>query len=321
MRANVRVMTLVARFDTPGSLRDLPSGSPFYASWHRIIDGLIQDRVRLSGPGFSVDPSKVDINVLEKRTATWTGFSRPLLTEHRDDRAAAFAAGEDRAVQIEYLEWHVTRTGGKISKVVFVTETPEYWRALATADPSVLLKLYQRYVSPDVKMGDLFSADGEYDPMNRWNTTDGIVHYIMRINSMKDLLGVSQEFEGAERALDGYDPLPYRRATGADARLSFDNWAITRKSLSVATGDPPGLYMIDWDDTGWAKPDGTPVGDYWTVIRGDRSAALRLQYEVPASEGFTVGDIRIGDRPITTGGQMAEHITMSAHSVAGREGS
>ena len=107
--------------------------------------------------------------------------------------------------------------------------------------------------------------------------------------------------------------------TGADARLSFDNWAMTRKALSVGTDDPPGLYMIDWDDTGWTKPDGTPVGNYWTVMRGDRQAALRLQYEVPESEGFAVGDIRIGGRKITTGGQIAEHITVSAHTVAGVE--
>jgi hypothetical protein len=33
---------------------------------------------------------------------------------------------------------------------------------------------------------DLFDADGTYDPMNRWNTTDGILRYIMPINSMSD---------------------------------------------------------------------------------------------------------------------------------------
>ena len=76
--------------------------------------------------------------------------------------------------------------------------------------------------------------------------------------------------------------------------------------------------MIDWDDTGWEEPDGTPVGDYWRVIRGAPGAALRVEYEVPAAEGYAVGDIRIGGRPITTGGQLAEHVVMSAHGVAGR---
>jgi hypothetical protein len=141
----------------------------------------------------------------------------------------------------------------------------------------------------------------------------------MRINSMKDLLGVSEERQNAGDAKDGYDTVPYARPTGADARLSFDNWAMTRKALSVGTADPPGLYIVDWDDTGWTKPDGFPVGDYWTVVRGEPGAALRLEYAVPEPEGFAVSDIRIGGRPITTGGQLAEHVTVSAHTVAGRE--
>jgi hypothetical protein len=306
-------------FDAPGRLRDLPVGSPFYQSWRAVLDGLIRMRVPLSGPGFSVDPSKIDLEVRERRVKTWTGFPRPLLMQHRDDRQAAFAAGEKREVQIEYLEWHVTRVAGKITRVVFVTETPEYWTELAKADRSVLLALYREHVSPDVTMADLFPGGGAYDPKNRWNTTDGIVHYIMPINSMRDLLGVSEEQQNAQDAKDGFGTVPYARATGADARLSFDNWAMTRKSLSVGTDDPPGLYMIDWDDTGWAKPDGSPVGDYWKVVRGARRAALRLEYEVPESEGFVVGDISIGGRQITTGGQMAEHITVSAHTVAGTE--
>lgn len=306
-------------FDTPGRLRDLPEGSPFYASWRQTLDDLIETRKQLSGQGFSVNPSKINLDVLERRTKTWTGFPRPLLVQHRDDRSTALQKGEDREQQIEYLEWQVTRSAGKITRVMFVTETPEYWEEVARADQSVLLGLYQELVSPDVKMDDLFTGDGTYNRRNRWNTTEGIVHYIMPINSMGDLLGVSEEQPNPRDAADGYHALPYSRQTGADAKLSFDNWAMTRKSLSVGTDNPPGLYMVDWDDTGWVKPDGTPVGDYWTVVRGDRHAALRLQYEVPKSEKFTVGDIRIGGRRITTGGQIAEHVTVSAHTIAGRE--
>ncbi|MCX5042533.1 hypothetical protein OG921_05035 [Aldersonia sp. NBC_00410] len=251
-------------------------------------------------------------------TWTCTGFSRPLLVEHRDDRAAAFAAGEDRATQIEYLEWHVTRVDGRIQRVEFSTETPEYYRTLAASDPDAVLALYRQLVDPGVRSEEIFPG-GVYDPMNRWNTTDGIVHYIMRVNSMKDLLGVSQEAPVPATARDGYDALPYRRATGADARIGFDHWAIARTGLSIGTANPPGIYMIEWDDSGFACPDGTPVGDYWTVLRGLPGAALRLRYEVPAADGFTVSDIHIGGRPITAGGHLAEHIVMSAHIVCGIE--
>lgn len=314
-------MSLVARFDTPGGLRDLPPASSFYADWHRTIGGLVRDRAELSGPGRSVDPSRVDLEVSARRVYAWTGFPRPLMAEdHRDDRRGAFAAGEDRKVQIEYLEWHVTRRAGKIVKVVFSTETPEYWKGLAAADPETVLDLYRTLVSPDVERDDLFPGGGAYDPENRWNTTDGIVHYVMPINSMKDLLGVSQEAPpGGAGVLDGYGALPYTRATGADARLGFDNWAMARSGLSVSTIDAPGLFMIDWDDTGWERPDGSPVGDYWRVVRGRAGAALRLEYEVPPVEGFDVGDVTIGGRPITTGGELAEHVVMSAYGQAGRE--
>ena len=78
----------------------------------------------------------------------WTGFPRPhLVVNHRDDREAAFRPGEDRHAQHEYLEWHVTRDGAvAITKVTFVTETPEYWEALAETEPALLLELYRELV-------------------------------------------------------------------------------------------------------------------------------------------------------------------------------
>lgn len=312
-------MGTLSRFDTPGSLRDLPSSPTFADRWHQVVAGLVRTSTPLSGTGAYVDPSEVAIDLTETRTYTWTGFSRPLLMKHRDDRPAAFAEGEARATQIEYLEWHVSRDDdGVVTKVTFTTETPEYWKLLAAESPERTLELYRELVDPAVRHEDLFPGGGRYDPMNRWNTTDGIVHYVMPINSMKDLLGVSQEPERTGRALDGYDALPYGRETGADARINVDLWAITRKGLAAATADPPGPLMIDWDDTGWTAPDGSAVADHWTVVRGTRGAALRVVYEVPSDAGYRVGDIRIGGRPVTTGGQLAEHIVMSAHGVAGR---
>ena len=312
-------MGLVGKFDTPGSVRDVPEGSPLFERWHAVIGALIARSTSLSGAGAYVDPSERDLDVTATRAYTWTGFSRPLLMKHRDDRQAAFAEGEERSTQIEYLEWHVVRDpSGVIVRVTFTTETPEYWKALAKVDPDRVVALYQELVDPAVRSQDLFDAQGKYKPMNRWNTTDGIVHYVMPINSMKDLLGVSQEAERTGTALDGYDALPYGRETGADARLNLDLWSISRKGYAVATEDPPGPLIIGWDDSGWTDPDGGAVDDHWTVVRGKRGAALRVVYEVPSAAGYRVGDIRIGGRPITFGGQLAEHVVMSAHGVIDR---
>ena len=81
------------------------------------------------------------------------------------------------------------------------------------------------------------------------------------------------------------------------------------------------MYMVGWDDTGWTKPDGSPVGNYWRVVRPPSTPggpALRLEYQVPADEGFVVGDVSIGGRRIEHGGQLAEHVTVLIGGLAGR---
>jgi hypothetical protein len=307
----------LVRFATPGRLDDVGADSDFHDRWHELVSALVPKSTSVSGAGAYVNPALRGGNRNRGQALTWTGLSRPLLVEHRDERRRAYEQAENRDNQIEYLEWHVVRRKGRITRVTFTTETPEYWKLLAELHPEVVLKLYRRHVSRRVRREDLFPDGKTYDPLNRWNTRRGIVHYVMSINSMKDVLGVSQESEPTGQAADGFDQLPYSRATGADSRIDFDIWALSRQGFDIATDNPPGLYMIGWDDSGWTKPDGTPVGDYWTVDRGARGSALRVTYRVPPGEPFEVGDILIGGRPIEFGGQIAEHITMSTHIVSG----
>jgi hypothetical protein len=319
-------LPFVKRFDTPGSLRDAPAGSRLYADWHRLVSDLLKKRVQGSGAGEFFDPSQSDFTPASEHVYAWMGFPRPhLVVDHRDDREAAFRAGEDRKAQHEYLEWHVERDGaGQIVKVTFTTETPEYWQLLAAAEPDVVLALYREFFGAAVRRAHLFDSRGRYKPENVWNTERGIVHYVMSINGIAPLLQAEEDTPVVRRALDNYDALPLVFAggtplfTSADARFSLDIGVLSRQGLSVTVREPVGLYMIEWDDTGFTKPDGKPVDNYWRVVRGTPEAALRLEYAVPASEGFTVGDIRIGGRPIRYGGQLAEHVTVMAAGLAGR---
>lgn len=318
-------MAFVTRFDTPAGLRDVPPDSPFYGKWHDRVARIIKRRTPGAGPGEFFDPSELDFEPVASPSYPWIGFPRPhLLIKHRDDRNAAFRAGENRDAQHEYLEWQVTRTDGKITKVTFVTETPEYWSTLAATAPERVLELYRELVDPAVAMGELLKQDGTYDPRNSWTRERGIVHYVMQINSLSALINAEQDTVISPTSLDNYDGLPLRFdasneiSTASDARFSLDIGAFSRRGLAVTLREPVGLYMVEWDDTGWTKPDGTPVDDYWRVIRGTPEAALRLEYEVPAGEGFVVGDIRIGGRLIEFGGQIAEHITVMAGGVVGR---
>lgn len=313
-------MPAVTRFDTPGSLRDLPADHGFYDSWHTKVDGLFNPSVIAGNPrGEFFDPSDSNLDVAGERHLTWMGFPRAWMTvDSRDNRAFAFSRCEDREVQEEYLEWHVTkRADGTITKVVLVTETPEYWTELALADRATLFALYRSLVGPAVTEAELFNGpSGKYNPRNVWNTERGIVHYIQRINTLGVAVRLAKKSVNTDPALDNFE-VPLSQKTSADPRVALDVGALARRGLSVTLREPVGLYMTDWDDTGWTKPNGRPVGNYWNVRRGVVGAALRLEYQVPASEGFAVGEIRIGGRPIDFGGQIAEHVTVMVGGVAG----
>jgi hypothetical protein len=176
--------------------------------------------------------------------------------------------------------------------------------------------LYQALVDPAVVEADLHVA-GVYNRRNRWNTTDGIIHFIQTINTLGAALGLAQGSVNSGGARDNYEASPGPR-TSVDPRVAMDIGSLARKGLSITLRDPIGLYITGFDDTGWTKPDGSPVDNYWTITRGSAGQVLRLEYEVPAGEGFVVGDIRIGGRPIEFGGQIAEQVTCTIGGVAGR---
>ena len=48
----------------------------------------------------------------------------------------------------------------------------------------------------------------------------------------------------------------------------MDGNTLVRKNLAVTVRDPVGVYIAGCDDTGWTKPNGSPVGNYWRIIRG-----------------------------------------------------
>ena len=296
-------MALLPRFDTPASLRDMPVGSPFYDNWNRFIGDRIAPSTAGSGGGEFYDPTETNVNIIAEHTLVWMGFPRALLVAgNRDDRRAAFMAGEDRDLQEEYCEWRVTRARDKITKVVFVTETPEYYEALWAVDRAVVVGLYRTLVNPAVVEADLHSG-GVYNRRNRWNTADGIIHFIQSINTLSAALGLAQGSVNSGSARDNYEASA-GPSTSVDPRVAMDIGSLSRKTLSVTLRDPIGLYITGFDDMGWTKPDGSPVDNYWHITRGVAGQVLRLEYEVPASEGFVVGDIRIGGRPIEFGGPL-----------------
>jgi hypothetical protein len=328
-------MALVTRFDTPASLRDLPEGSPFYRDWHNYLAASLNTTAATgTATGEFYDASEVDVGGLADRSLVWMAFPRRVLVAHRDDRRAAFAVADDevatRRWQDEYCEWRVTRNAeGKITSVVFVAETPEYWERLWAADPARVVELYQELVDPGVGEADLrVGGPGSgYNRFNRFNTTDGIVHLIQPTNTLDAALRLAQGSIHTNGTRDNYEVFA-SADTSVGPRVQLDIGALARTGQSLTLRDPIGPYIACYDDSGWTEPDdspddspdGAPVGNYWRIVRFTPGRILRLEYRVPEEKGFVVGDIRIGGRPIEWGGQIAEHITCTIGGVAGRRG-
>ncbi|MER7707680.1 hypothetical protein ABTX81_32865 [Kitasatospora sp. NPDC097605] len=333
-------MTKLPSYNPPGHLTDLDGAG--LKAW----DTFISDSVDRAAQG--PDPSEVlndsprsqyynltrtdtDADATEA-TVTWTAFPRTIKLTSLGDLQRWKRADASRDVQDEYCEWSVTRgTDGKITKVTFTCEGPEYWSLLAQTDPAAVLALYRQFVDPGVQHGDLFAVDGTYNPRNRWNdsTSHGAMHLVQRNNT----LGAEIELAAAAtivRVIDGEELTTEQQLVqcsmygqaerNSDPHIGGSVNAIARQKADIALADPVGLYFNDLSTDGWAAPDGSDPKDYWTYVRGDADHPVRAVYEVPQERGFTVGDITINGKPIQFGAQITDFITIRLTAVACRFG-
>lgn len=288
------------------------------------------------------------------KAISWIGFPQLITNAHPGNHQAALkeadtllsdADGPFRP-QDEYCEWFVTRAAGgnKITRVDFTCEGPEYWFAMAHGYPdgipataktanahgekNKVLTLYQQLVSPTVQMNDLFK-NGVYKPRNKWNTTNGAVHLTHPANTLEAEINIAAQ-STVLRARQGQlltdqDALICCAGYGVPGRASDPTIggnvnALARQGDSITLANPVGLYIDSLNTTGWVTPDGTAASSFWTIVRGAPGSALRAVFQVPASKGYTVSDIKIGGVAIQFGGQIAEHILMKLTGVACRIG-
>src|SRR4029077_14840566 len=109
-----------------------------------------------------------------------------------------------------YCEWFTHREAGRITRIDFTSEGPEYWEHLGT-DQELCVSLYRKYLNPPVSddelANDLFwqhdvadtdrdTNTGEvfrfirwkknaYNPYNKWNTTHGAMHLTHPANTLR----------------------------------------------------------------------------------------------------------------------------------------
>ncbi|HEY9022648.1 MAG TPA: hypothetical protein VIP05_00015, partial [Burkholderiaceae bacterium] len=214
--------------------------------------------------------------------------------------------------QNEYCEWRVTRdTSGRIDCVTFTSEPPEYWQAMFGGNLSgvqfprrqrQLLDLYRALVSPAVQPQELlvdstFLVDvgaigrwyypQDYNPYNRWNTTDGIAHLACPPNSLFAEITLAAEsslpYKVGGRLLTDPEELTCMARLGdpdrhSDPAIAGSINALVRLGARVSLANPVGIYMDHVDTSGWEFPDRSVAPeDCLHPIRGkDDHAVSRL---------------------------------------------
>lgn len=332
---------LLSKFDPPGFLTDFNRAQK--VAWNKFIgekiDKAIQgnpDVLDFDGPRAQFynptrthtddDAQAVDI--------TWTAFPRNVTIDNLgSDMQRWRLADASRDLQDEYCEWSVERDPNtdKITRVTFTCESPEYWKFLATTTPRAALALYRKFVSPHVKMKDLFLPGGRYNPRNKWNATtvNGAMHLIQPNNSLIAEIELAAG-SSVVRVIDGQmltseQELIECGQYGSKNRHSDPHIgalvnSLTRQKADVTLENPVGLYFAGLSTPGWVTPDNSDPKSYWKYVRGSTDKPVRAVYEVPYGRGFVVGDIEIGERPITFAAQIADFIEMKLTGVGTRFG-
>jgi hypothetical protein len=328
------------RFDPPGFLDDF--GPAQREAWHTYISGEM-DAAQTGDVGDPFDsPRRQFFNAAKVEVAPdaavenvkWTAFPRIVQIASGSDMERWRNADATRDVQDEYCEWSVSRQSGtgKITRVTFTSEGPEYWSFLASTDSQKTLALYRDHVDPSATHEDLYTPAGIYMPRNRFNnsTIGGAMHLVQRNNTLHAEIEISGAAtitrlrsngtpmtDSLELIQCGGYGAPQRHSDPfIGARVNFH----ARSKADITVANPVGIYFGGLDTQEWETPDGSAPAEFWKYTRGTPDRPVRAVIEVPSDRGYTLGDVRIDGRPIQFGGQIADRIEMTIRALATRIG-
>jgi hypothetical protein len=314
-------------FSPPGFVDDLSERG--LQAWSRDLDELLTEETQ--GDPETADDSprpqffnllgvELDTDATEK-AMRWTAFPRKLARLAAPER---WQLGEERDRQEEYCEWSAERDrNGRIIRAFFTTEVPGYYHLLAADDPERLANVYRDHISESIRPCELISS-GRYVERNRWNL-QGAMHMIQGANTLPAATTLVAQStivrSDGERLLTNANDL-IRCGVIADMDRNSDPLIVSdvnslaRAHAAISFADPVGLYLNSLQTAGWASPDGADPASFWKITRGDPDHAVRAVYQVPPELDFTVSDITINDRPITSPSQIAEFIQVKVVGLA-----
>ncbi|RVD87850.1 uncharacterized protein DFL_002057 [Arthrobotrys flagrans] len=235
-----------------------------------------------------------------------------------------------RVFQDEYLEWAVTRENGRLKKVTFTCEGPEYWQLLAKYQPETVMELYKSFVPKSEQsnitkeaLWTLVDDAGEplYNPENEWNSPkpeNGCIAHLIHPNSTLSAevtivadgtIRRNKLFEEDKETLCTHGGFgePYRNSDPTIGWETYKTCGIDKEAETAVTlGEPIGLYIQNWDSGKFIPPDNAPedfdMKECWhpkRVPQGDDSPEandgpwVRVEFYVPEGRNFDLEDLRI----------------------------
>ncbi len=318
-------MAVLTRFDAPGRLAELSDADR--DAWSEAVAVMLENFVRRFPQVY--DPTSDDTpDGLAPAHIAWSAFPARVLREEGPGMARWDRADSTRNEQDEYCEWSVERDAtGKIIRITFTTEVPEYWEHVASHDEDRLLALYGEHVDPRVTLDDLFDG-GRYVRRNQWNTsTEGrLAHLVQGSNALSAAIQLVAEATILRQRSDG-TPVTDRQELVAcgglgdpfrnsDPQIAEIVNEAAMLGAEVTLLDPFGLYLDGLLSAGMQTPDGADAAEFWQIERGTPEHALRASFAVPEGRGYAVGDIRIAGQPIVFGAQVADKVRIRVSALA-----
>jgi hypothetical protein len=214
-------------------------------------------------------------------------------------------------------------------------------------DPRLVVALYQRLVDPAVREADLFfhhdvylydrtnparrSRDpifraNQYNPYNEWNTTKGIVHLTHGANTLGAEVNLAARATVLRRDANDQaivDPSRLICCSGfggamrsSDPTIGAAVNGLVRAGKVVALRNPVGLYIDKLDLSVFEGPNGEDVSAWWKIVRGGTGMVLRGELAPPPGASFGLSQIKVQNKLLTWGGQIARHIQMKLVGIA-----
>jgi hypothetical protein len=332
----------LTHLSSPGNqvTRDLAGKPLLIDEFHKAWTARLQETIARPPRPLFYDPVKVSTaDDVDTATQKWTAFPKRMHPDTAKPTMNDFRQGDNgpddpnydppnsRGWQDEYCEWMVEKNAaGKIVRVVFTCENPDYWDQLWHTNKQTVVDLYKQFIDNTVIQSDLEDANGKYVWENKWNNSvNHAMHLVSAPNNLFAEIRLASNATVLRKRPDGIiitnqDELIRCADFGRPGRHSDPSIGAAVNGLArdehagqITLRDPFGLYIDKASlnlASGFQLPATAPAGaharDYWKILRGTDDFVLRVEYSVPAALGFTVGDITIDGELIKHGGQIAE---------------